>query len=171
MNTEFLKFWELFILFLPFFTNQTLLYALRQKCLNLKFFSDPDFPATGLHRKLYFVNLRMQSECSKIRTRKNSELGHFHVTMFKKLIHNTCKPKYLNCHTGTSQQQFHYISSPYLEKALVVISKIIKMRNILVKIDNMVVPHVFSYESRGIFKIYITVERLSLIHSPFILNA
>ena len=40
-------------------------------------FSDPYFPAFGLNTERYFVSLRIQSECGKIRTRKNSVFGHF----------------------------------------------------------------------------------------------
>ena len=37
----------------------------------------PYFPAFGLNPERYFVSLRFQSECGKIRTRKNSIFGHF----------------------------------------------------------------------------------------------
>ena len=40
-------------------------------------FSGTYFPAFGLNMKIYYVNLRIQSEYRKIRTRKNSLLGHF----------------------------------------------------------------------------------------------
>ena len=40
-------------------------------------FSGPYFPAFGLNTGIYGVNLRIQSECRKIQTRKNSVLGHF----------------------------------------------------------------------------------------------
>ena len=40
-------------------------------------FSGPYFPAFGLNTERYFVSLRIQSECRKIRTRKNSIFGHF----------------------------------------------------------------------------------------------
>ena len=39
-------------------------------------FSGPYYPAFGLNMKRYFVSLRIQSECAKIRTRKNSVFGH-----------------------------------------------------------------------------------------------
>ena len=40
-------------------------------------FSGPYFLAFGLNTKRYGVSLRIQSECEKIRTRKNSVFGHF----------------------------------------------------------------------------------------------
>ena len=40
-------------------------------------FSGPYFPAFGLNTERYGVSLRIQSECGKIRTRKNYVFGHF----------------------------------------------------------------------------------------------
>ena len=40
-------------------------------------FSGPYFPAFGLNTKRYGVFLHIQSECRKLRTRKNSVFGHF----------------------------------------------------------------------------------------------
>ena len=40
-------------------------------------FSGPYFPAFGLNTEIYSVNLSIQSECGKIRTRKNSLFGNF----------------------------------------------------------------------------------------------
>ena len=40
-------------------------------------FSDPYFHAFGLNMERYEVSLRIQFECGKIRTRKNSVFGHF----------------------------------------------------------------------------------------------
>ena len=40
-------------------------------------FSSLYFPAFGLNRERYGVSLRIQSECGKIRTSKNSVFGHF----------------------------------------------------------------------------------------------
>ena len=42
-----------------------------------KVFSGPYFPVFGLSTERYSVSLRIQSECEKIRTRKNSLFGHF----------------------------------------------------------------------------------------------
>ena len=39
--------------------------------------SAPHFPTFGLNTDRYFVFLCIQSECGKIRTRKNSVIGHF----------------------------------------------------------------------------------------------
>ena len=40
-------------------------------------FSGRYFPTFGLNTKVYCLNLRIQSEYGKIRTRKNSVFGHF----------------------------------------------------------------------------------------------
>ena len=40
-------------------------------------FTGPCFPVFGLNTEIYGVNLRIQSEYRKIRTRKNSVFGHF----------------------------------------------------------------------------------------------
>ena len=37
----------------------------------------PYFSVCGLNTEIYKVNLRIQSECRKIRTRKNPVFGHF----------------------------------------------------------------------------------------------
>ena len=39
-------------------------------------FSGPYFPAFGLNTERYEISLRIQSECGKIQTRKNSVFGH-----------------------------------------------------------------------------------------------
>ena len=40
-------------------------------------FSGPYFPAFAVNTETYGVNLRIQFECRKIRTRKNSVFGYF----------------------------------------------------------------------------------------------
>ena len=40
-------------------------------------FCGPYFPVFGLNTKIYFGNLRIQSEYRKIQTRKNSVFGYF----------------------------------------------------------------------------------------------
>ena len=40
-------------------------------------FSGPYFPAFGLNTERFFVSFRIQSECGKIRTRKNYIFGYF----------------------------------------------------------------------------------------------
>ena len=44
--------------------------------------SDPYFPVFGLNAEIYGVNLRIQFEYRKIRTRNNSVLGHFSNHMY-----------------------------------------------------------------------------------------
>ena len=40
----------------------------------------PHFPAFGLNTETYFVNLRIQSECGKMRTRKTSDTETYTMT-------------------------------------------------------------------------------------------
>ena len=44
-------------------------------------FSGPYFPVFGLNTEIYSVNLRVQSEYRKIRTRKSSVFGHFPLSV------------------------------------------------------------------------------------------
>ena len=56
---------------LVFFHAITAKKPLREKCPNMEFFLAHIFPHSGS------VSLRFQSECEKIRTRKNSVFGYF----------------------------------------------------------------------------------------------
>ena len=47
------------------------------KSVQMRSFSGPYFPVLGLNMEIYSVNLRIQPEYGKIRTRKNSVFGHF----------------------------------------------------------------------------------------------
>ena len=47
------------------------------KSVRIRRFSGPYFPVFGLNTEIYGVNLRIQSEYRKIRTKKNSVFGHF----------------------------------------------------------------------------------------------
>ena len=49
-------------------------YSLREKCPKTEFFSGTYFPTFVLNTEIYRVNLRIQSECGKMQTRKNSVL-------------------------------------------------------------------------------------------------
>ena len=44
------------------------------KCFRIRSFSCPYFPAFGLNTDIYRVNLRIQSACGKIRTRKTPNI-------------------------------------------------------------------------------------------------
>ena len=60
------------------YRNVTLLKTLTAwKKAKYGVFSDPYFPAFGLNTDIYSVNLRIQSEYEKIRTRKSSVFGDF----------------------------------------------------------------------------------------------
>ena len=39
--------------------------------------SVPHSPVFGLNTEIYYLNLRIQSKCGKMPTRKNSRYGHF----------------------------------------------------------------------------------------------
>ena len=47
------------------------------KRVHIRSFSGPCFPVFGLNTEIYSLNLRIQSECRKIRTRKSSVFGYF----------------------------------------------------------------------------------------------
>ena len=50
-------------------------------------YSGPYFPVFGLNTEIYRVNLLIQSEYRKIRTRKNSAFGHFSHSASFDLVH------------------------------------------------------------------------------------
>ena len=62
-------------------------------------FSGPYFPAFGMNREIYGVNIRIQFECEKIRTSKSSVFGLFSrresVDKYLKLIKTGFYVKYL----------------------------------------------------------------------------
>ena len=49
------------------------------KSVRIRSFSGPYFPAFGLKMEIYGVNLRIQSECGKIWTRKTPNTDTFHA--------------------------------------------------------------------------------------------
>ena len=58
--------------------------------------SSPYFPVFGLNTEIYSVNLRIQSEYRKIRTRNNSVIGNFLRLVYKNgLTHKILQHKYL----------------------------------------------------------------------------
>ena len=60
---------------------------LRENCPDTDFLSGPYFPVFGLNTEIYSLNLRIQSEYRKIRTRKNSVFGHFSRSeIFQKIL-------------------------------------------------------------------------------------
>ena len=48
-----------------------------RKKVRIWIFFDPYFSFFGLNMKIHHVNLNFQSQCKKIRIRKNSKFGHF----------------------------------------------------------------------------------------------
>ena len=59
------------------------------KSIQIWVFSGPYFPAFGLNTERYGVSPRIQSECRKILTRKNSVFGHSRSVYSSK--HQFCK--------------------------------------------------------------------------------
>ena len=71
-------------------------YTLCEKCQNTEFFSGPYFPVFGLNTEIYEVNLCIQSEYGKIRTRKNSIFWHFSrsdIDILITVLHFTTKAR------------------------------------------------------------------------------
>ena len=62
---------------LEMYCSQFVIFALRENCPNTEYFLVRIFPTFGLSMERYFVSLRIQSECGKIRNRKNSIFRHF----------------------------------------------------------------------------------------------
>ena len=57
-------------------------------------FSGPYFPVFALNMERYEVSLRIQSECGKIRTRKNSVSGHFSRSVYRKAFYRIPRDDY-----------------------------------------------------------------------------
>ena len=51
------------------------------KSVRLRSYSGPYFPAFGLNMEKYFVSLRIQSQCEKIRTRITRKTETFYAVM------------------------------------------------------------------------------------------
>ena len=52
------------------------------KSVLIRSFSGPYFPTIGLKTEISKVNLRIQSECAKIRTRKTLNTDTFHTVIY-----------------------------------------------------------------------------------------
>ena len=52
---------------------------MRAKTLRVRSFSGPQFPAFGPNAEIYRVNLRIQSECGKMRKRKTPNTDTFYA--------------------------------------------------------------------------------------------
>ena len=51
------------------------------KSVRIRSFSGLFFPAFGLNTEIYFVFLRIQPECGKIRTKKTPNTDNFHAVV------------------------------------------------------------------------------------------
>ena len=67
--------------------------AVRGKCLNSEFLSGPYFPAFGLNTQVYQVNIRIQSKCRKIWTRKSPDSDIFRTVKKLKINQNVFKAR------------------------------------------------------------------------------
>ena len=68
-------------LFLTIFSpkSQLFYYVTAWKVPKCEVFFGPYFPAFGMDTEIYYVFLRIQSECRKIRTKKTLHLATFHA--------------------------------------------------------------------------------------------
>ena len=57
------------------------MFTLRKKCSNTEFFLGQHFAVFGLNTEIYGVDLRSQFKYGKVRSRKNSVLGHFSLSV------------------------------------------------------------------------------------------
>ena len=57
------------------------------KSVHIRRFFGPHFPTFGLNTERYFVSLRIQSKCGKIRTRKSPNTDTFHTVRFFQIIY------------------------------------------------------------------------------------
>ena len=80
MEKQILIFFFIFSMFTWFLYFVALIFSTIH-CMKSGNFSGPYFPVFGLNAEIYGVNLRIQSKYKKIRTRKNSIFGHFHVVI------------------------------------------------------------------------------------------
>ena len=68
--------------------------------------SGPYFPAFGLNTDRHGVSLRINFECGKVRTRKNSVFGHFSRNVKKRHCDlGLSSLKFLNRYTIVSKKQ------------------------------------------------------------------
>ena len=59
------------------------------KCVRIRSFSGPYFPAFGLSTEIYGVSLRIKSKCGKKQTRKTPNLDTFHALVLKDDMKNS----------------------------------------------------------------------------------
>ena len=68
------------------------------KSVWIRSFSGPYFPVFGLNTEIYSVNLRIQSECGKIQTRKTQNTDTFYTVWFGiSIIDTSRKSKLKGC--------------------------------------------------------------------------
>ena len=72
--------------FLRYKTNIYFSFYTAWKASKYGIFSGPYFPVFGLNTEIYEVNLRIQSEYRKLRTRRNSVFGHF-----SRIVNHPCR--------------------------------------------------------------------------------
>ena len=80
------SFWNLFTTFINYKNHASFHLFTAWKVSKYGVFSGLHFPVFGLNTEIYGVNLRIQSEYRKTRTRKNSVLGNFSRSVFERKI-------------------------------------------------------------------------------------
>ena len=73
-----------FILITPYFVFYSRI-CVNIYCVRIRSFSCLFFPTFGLDTEIYRVNLRIRSECEKIRTRKTSNADFLSIVLEKKI--------------------------------------------------------------------------------------
>ena len=68
-------------------------------------FSGPYFPAFGLNMERYFVSLRIQSECWKIRTSKSSVFRHFSRSDYERNLDEVINSSYETINSNIDNQK------------------------------------------------------------------
>ena len=98
--------------------NKVLSNFIAWKVLKHGVFFGLHFPASRLNTERYGVFLRIQSDCGKIRTRKNSVFGHFWRSVWTLILHHSDKRLDLNGYKLASADKLgiitNFTSYPYL---------------------------------------------------------
>ena len=122
------------------------------KVSKYRVFSGPYFPVFGLNTERYFVSLRIQSECGKIRTRKKSIFGHFsRSTVFFYFFFCQPCPEYQNqpyrdfgpCHNVKSNVFCDFLITPengsgHFKEQLKLQARVVHRKNLLVILSSAV---------------------------------
>ena len=90
------------------------------KSVRIRSCSGPYFPAFGLNSERYFVSLRIQSKCGKMRTRITSNRDTLHAVIIINWKNNTKMKLHGDYHAKENLEQFSPTSlffSPFLRNS------------------------------------------------------